>query len=329
MVLNTTNYLTSQGWEGPGKGFTASSRAKPITVLQKKNNFGVGKDRDTAYPWWDDVFSNVLNKIAGPRVNQVVKEHSDSLRLKSNKGLARTTTGIISPLPPAGSSVNVIPGPITNLNMDAMDFAKRNAAHRDLYRRFCRGRTIEGTVEEDSSDSANTDQKTQHSVQQKTSLERESLQYHRDKADMESIQIEISSRPVESLGALTAKKKRDKRKKTKTQEQQDPLESHRSSDNKKRRTKTEGPVKLLSDALSVVPVAVSLTESKEDDLPEPLRHHAFSSPKDKKRRRDIDPSVLPASHPSLEANQTDAAAGVGEDQQVKKHKSSRKKHKKH
>lgn len=85
MVLNPSDYLTSQGWGGPGKGLTASSRAKPITVLQKKNNFGVGKDRDTSYPWWDDVFSTVLNKIGEPRggVQQAGKRAENLVRLYS------------------------------------------------------------------------------------------------------------------------------------------------------------------------------------------------------------------------------------------------------
>lgn len=68
MVFSPSNYLRGLGWSGPGTSLQPDNihaRVKPITVPQKKTLAGVGKDRDTAYPWWEMVFANVANKVSG------------------------------------------------------------------------------------------------------------------------------------------------------------------------------------------------------------------------------------------------------------------------
>jgi nucleolar protein TMA23 len=60
--FSPTTYLTSQGWDGPGTALKKGGLKKPITVAHKTNLKGIGKERDTGYAWWDDVFSMVANK---------------------------------------------------------------------------------------------------------------------------------------------------------------------------------------------------------------------------------------------------------------------------
>lgn len=53
MPLDGHAYLVSQGWEGRGTGLRQGAIAKPVTLVQKKTLSGVGKDRDDAFPFWD------------------------------------------------------------------------------------------------------------------------------------------------------------------------------------------------------------------------------------------------------------------------------------
>lgn len=112
MGFDPTHYLSTHGWKGPGNGLTPSSRAKPITALQKKNHFGIGKERETSHPWWDDLFSQIATKLDKPK----------------------------QATPPA---------PASALNLQAIQRAKQNAGKAELYRRFLRGKTIEGTIPDD------------------------------------------------------------------------------------------------------------------------------------------------------------------------------------
>jgi len=58
-------YLESQGWSGPGTGLRKGSRSRPVTVAQKRTLSGIGKDRDTSFNWWEDLYSTVANKGKG------------------------------------------------------------------------------------------------------------------------------------------------------------------------------------------------------------------------------------------------------------------------
>lgn len=53
MPLDGHEYLTRQGWEGKGSGLRHGAISRPIIVAQKKNMSGIGKDRDEAFPFWD------------------------------------------------------------------------------------------------------------------------------------------------------------------------------------------------------------------------------------------------------------------------------------
>jgi len=53
MPLNSHSYLVGQGWQGTGKALREGGISRPVVIAQKKSLAGVGKDRDEAYPFWD------------------------------------------------------------------------------------------------------------------------------------------------------------------------------------------------------------------------------------------------------------------------------------
>lgn len=57
MPLDGHEYLIRQGWEGKGSGLRHGGISRPIIVAQKKNMGGIGKDRDEAFPFWDQCVS--------------------------------------------------------------------------------------------------------------------------------------------------------------------------------------------------------------------------------------------------------------------------------
>jgi hypothetical protein len=53
MPLDGHGYLVSQGWKGKGTALREGAISRPIAIAQKKTLGGVGKDRDEAFPFWD------------------------------------------------------------------------------------------------------------------------------------------------------------------------------------------------------------------------------------------------------------------------------------
>lgn len=53
MPLDGHAHLVAQGWSGKGNGLRHGAITKPVTVVQKKTLAGIGKDRDEAFPFWD------------------------------------------------------------------------------------------------------------------------------------------------------------------------------------------------------------------------------------------------------------------------------------
>ncbi|KDE06342.1 hypothetical protein MVLG_03379 [Microbotryum lychnidis-dioicae p1A1 Lamole] len=141
-------YLQSQGWT-PGQPLTSApnARARPITIVHKMTLSGLGKDRDRSYNWWEVVFEGLAGKVK--------KEHD------------RTSTGLISPLPPrpqpsaldshyqstpstsTSTSTGTSTGGGGGLNWEAMGHAKMEIARRQLYASFLRGTVIGSTVGEE------------------------------------------------------------------------------------------------------------------------------------------------------------------------------------
>ena len=53
MPLDGHAFLVNQGWSGAGTGLRNGSISRPISIPQKRNLAGIGKDRDEAFPFWD------------------------------------------------------------------------------------------------------------------------------------------------------------------------------------------------------------------------------------------------------------------------------------
>ena len=53
MPLDGHSYLVAQGWGGKGTGLREGAISRPLAIAQKKNLAGLGKDRDEAFPIWD------------------------------------------------------------------------------------------------------------------------------------------------------------------------------------------------------------------------------------------------------------------------------------
>lgn len=53
MPLDGNAYLKAQGWEGQGSGLRHGAISRPVIIAQKKTLSGIGKDRDEAFPFWD------------------------------------------------------------------------------------------------------------------------------------------------------------------------------------------------------------------------------------------------------------------------------------
>ncbi|WFD21838.1 hypothetical protein MEQU1_000494 [Malassezia equina] len=89
MPLNTTHYLTKQGWKGHGTpldGEKGRGLKKPLIIPQKRNLGGVGQNRDRAVEWWDDIFAVESDAPAGPRraLSTLAKQEHARRMLMSN-----------------------------------------------------------------------------------------------------------------------------------------------------------------------------------------------------------------------------------------------------
>ncbi|CAH7685052.1 hypothetical protein PPACK8108_LOCUS19522 [Phakopsora pachyrhizi] len=142
MVLDPKEYLTSQGWKGPGSGFKKNSRSKPIISIQKRNRFGIGKDRDECNAWWDDVYSVVAKKISEKSVkkrnmiSEEIEENQpdDSKRLKKRKKINKDKQSIEERSEDLTTTI---------------ERSRINIIRNQLYRKFLRGSMIEGTINDD------------------------------------------------------------------------------------------------------------------------------------------------------------------------------------
>lgn len=53
MPLDGHSFLISQGWSGTGTGLRQDALIRPLAIPQKRTLSGLGKDRDEAFPFWD------------------------------------------------------------------------------------------------------------------------------------------------------------------------------------------------------------------------------------------------------------------------------------
>ncbi|KAH7870878.1 uncharacterized protein C8R40DRAFT_1072884 [Lentinula edodes] len=172
MPLDGHSYLVAQGWSGKGNGLRKGAIAKPIAVSQKKTLAGLGKDRDEAFPFWDQYvwsnsttltlhFSDVKKSLFSAASQAITVKIDDSDVSDSDEitpsvapVLRRTTTGILSNRRP----VNVTPASTSGTStpdstssdtprLSLIAVAKREAAKRNLYSRFYRGAVLAPAVD--------------------------------------------------------------------------------------------------------------------------------------------------------------------------------------
>ena len=53
MPLDGHAFLVNHGWSGAGNGLRKGAISTPVAIPQKRNLAGIGKDRDEAFPFWD------------------------------------------------------------------------------------------------------------------------------------------------------------------------------------------------------------------------------------------------------------------------------------
>ncbi|KIM66857.1 hypothetical protein SCLCIDRAFT_7756 [Scleroderma citrinum Foug A] len=158
MTLDGYSYLTSYGWSGRGTGLRKGAIDKPITVPQKRNLAGVGKDRDEAFPFWDHLFTAASKAITikvtsdGEDESEVDGEGEEEVSKNQLPDLKRTSTGIISNRrPTSGTPVSGSPDPTTSSQLSLIAAAKREAVKRGLYSRFFRGPVLGPDVDSSTS----------------------------------------------------------------------------------------------------------------------------------------------------------------------------------
>ena len=59
-MLDVAGHLTSFGWKGHGTALRDGAITRPLLVSQKKSLSGLGKDRDEAFPFWDQYVASSL-----------------------------------------------------------------------------------------------------------------------------------------------------------------------------------------------------------------------------------------------------------------------------
>lgn len=237
-TFSPSSYLTSQGWAGNGHGLRKGSLKKPVTVAHKTNLKGIGKDRDTGYAWWDDVFSIVASKTASSSAASSVESNNTS-RNNSREGsvavndctilwyrtglilylcvqtdLRKTSTGIFSARPPPAKShsivdtatpVNVKPSTNGYFNTDIIAQAKLEAARRELYSRFLRGKPLTGTADTDESDASEKVERCDASSSRVTIDVVDESQRRREKTERRAARAEKKARKEEKAVRKAAK----------------------------------------------------------------------------------------------------------------------------
>ncbi|KAG2338508.1 hypothetical protein BDR05DRAFT_969208 [Suillus weaverae] len=150
MPLDGHGYLTSYGWSGKGTGLRTGAIDRPLTIPQKRNLAGVGKDRDEAFPFWDHLYSAATKAITIKIADDDDDDDDDDDQNEDSLGsttlqLKRTATGIISNRRPlSGTPASGISTPDSDSypRTSVMTIAKREAARKGLYSRFFRGPTL-------------------------------------------------------------------------------------------------------------------------------------------------------------------------------------------
>lgn len=68
--MDTSGYLTSQGWKGPKHAFKAGGLVHPIIAAKKRDNAGIGKN-PVGNNWWNQMFDDQLKSLGVSKSNGI------------------------------------------------------------------------------------------------------------------------------------------------------------------------------------------------------------------------------------------------------------------
>ncbi|THV03815.1 hypothetical protein K435DRAFT_774688 [Dendrothele bispora CBS 962.96] len=249
MPIDGHSFLVSQGWSGKGTGLRQGAITRPITIVQKNNLGGLGKDRDEAFPFWDHVFTSASKAIT-IKINDSDDDSDNDSTTPSAPSLRRTGTGILSnrrpvDLPSTSSSTSGTSTPepsssTTGPRLTLLAQAKREGAKRQLYSKFYRALVLAPETET----SQELQQQQQQQQQHRPSIEEQTLS--------DDVQASTRSSPPTVLGVLenTESKKKRKRKEDATGEMDlDRQERKRLKKEKKARKEMKMKEKMERKAL--------------------------------------------------------------------------------
>lgn len=194
MPLDSHLYLTSRGWKGKGTALRDGGLERPVVQAQKKDLKGIGQNRDDGFQFWDHVYAAAAQaieiKVHGDDGDEESDQQCDDTASNSTGAgqaatdsqelgrhgkrdrqvLELTRTGILSNRRPGTSQRrvvedNLIPDCGTSSAVteggskgDLLAMAKREAARRELYRRFYRGEIISEQSEQAEATDSGTGQ---------------------------------------------------------------------------------------------------------------------------------------------------------------------------
>ncbi|KAI9634649.1 uncharacterized protein MKK02DRAFT_37529 [Dioszegia hungarica] len=146
--FDPAEHLSKQGWKGKGTALKTGHLTRPLAVVQKKTLSGVGKDRDEAVPFWDQIFAATAASLSlpstplstspapsSPNCTAITPKLADP---RTNKSGSWQTSGTSSSAPrgQGGLSVGVR--------------VSRDMARRGLYSKFFRGAVVQEEELEES-----------------------------------------------------------------------------------------------------------------------------------------------------------------------------------
>ncbi|KAJ2919165.1 hypothetical protein MD484_g1244, partial [Candolleomyces efflorescens] len=310
-ALKTKFKTQAQGWGGKGTGLRQGAISKPITIAQKKNLAGLGKDRDEAFPFWDHLFSAAASAIKVKLDDSDDEAQGDggssntSDSEKQQPILKRTATGIIcnrrptTGTPAHDSSGTSTPSTSSGSRYSLIVTAKREAARRGLYSRFFRGpvmgpdTSFEKTIRESSpnpqyavDDSVSTSVKDM--LKQASSLRAEVVavdggteedgEAERERKRIRKQEKAEKKRRKEEKKGVDGERKKKKRSSKGKEKATDPEESGSSEvttkEKKKKKSKQDDS---------------STKKRKKTKHSDPPEHDEDSPPKKKKKRKHEEP----------------------------------------
>ncbi|ORY31799.1 hypothetical protein BCR39DRAFT_525440 [Naematelia encephala] len=120
-------HLTKQGWKGKGTALKHGHITRPIAVVQKKSLSGIGKDRDEAAPFWDQIFASTAATLFTTPTESASPTPSGSPGPSAWATLSHLDAGRPQPTPKVRQRVELR----VQINQES--------ARRGLYSRFVRG----------------------------------------------------------------------------------------------------------------------------------------------------------------------------------------------